>query len=256
MLEFPVAKPPLIEVQICPSLLVKKDRGRPVDPKAQPKAFGEVTVASNVPGAELLDENISSEGEGSDNESDAFDSDDEMDLASAPPGTEENMEGLSVANKHGADGDTKEEDEASDDEDGTGQDDSNNDSDELDDDSDMDADTDISDVDEDEDDDELKESINGSEDEASDQDEDSDEEDKSKGSGSKVQKRKLSDYIGELNAADASLRALKRLATAKKAEVSSDETGKILSDEDFKHIKELKVCEFWMGNRSAVFHFA
>jgi hypothetical protein len=53
-------------------LLVKKDRGRPVDPKARPKAFGEVTVASDVPGAELLDENISSEGEGSDNESDAF----------------------------------------------------------------------------------------------------------------------------------------------------------------------------------------
>ena len=255
MLEFPVAKPLLIEVQICPSLLVKKDRGRPVDPKARPKAFGEVTVASNVPGAELLDENISSEGEGSDDESDAFDSDDDMDLASAPTGTEENMEGLSVANKHDADGDTKEEDEASDDEDGTGQDDSNNDSDELDDDSDMDADTDISDEDED-DDDELKESINGSEDEASDQDEDSDEEDKSKGSGSKVEKRKLSDYIGVLNAADASLRALKRLATAKKAEVSSDETGKILSDEDFKRIKELKVCEFFMAYISTVFQKA
>jgi len=257
MLEFPVAKPLLIEVQICPSLLVKKDRGRPVDPKARPKAFGEVTVASNVPGAELLDENISSEGEGSDDESDAFDSDDDMDLASAPTGTEENMEGLSVANKHDADGDTKEEDEASDDEDGTGQDDSNNDSDELDDDSDMDADTDISDEDEDDDDDdELKESINDSEDEASDQDEDSDEEDKSKGSGSKVEKRKLSDYIGELNAADASLRALKRLATAKKAEVSSDETGKILSDEDFKRIKELKVCEFFMAYISTVFQKA
>lgn len=241
MLEFPVAKPLLIEVQICPSLLVKKDRGRPVDPKARPKAFGEVTVASNVPGAELLDENISSEGEGSDDESDAFDSDDDMDLASAPPGTEENMEGLSVTKKHDADGDTKEEAEASDHEDGTGQYDSN-DSDELDDDSDMDADTDMSDEDED-DDDELKESMNGSEYEASDQDEDSDEEDKLKGSGSKVEKRKLSDYIGELNAADASLRALKRLATAKKAEVSSDETGKILSDEDFKRIKELKVCE-------------
>jgi protein SDA1 len=35
-------------------LLVKKDRGHPVDPKARPKAFGEVTVASDVPGAELL----------------------------------------------------------------------------------------------------------------------------------------------------------------------------------------------------------
>ncbi|KAJ0719872.1 putative SDA1 domain-containing protein [Helianthus annuus] len=27
---------------VCPSLLVKKDRGRPIDPKAKPKAFGEV----------------------------------------------------------------------------------------------------------------------------------------------------------------------------------------------------------------------
>ncbi|KAK8449720.1 hypothetical protein SEVIR_7G260800v4 [Setaria viridis] len=230
--------------EICPSLLVKKDRGRPVDPKARPKAFGEVTVASDVPGAELLDENISSEGEDSDDESDAFDSDDETVMPSAPPGTEENIGGSSDANKLDAVEDTKEDDEASD-EDGTneGQDNSDNDSDEideeLDDDSDMDADTDMSDEDND-DDDELKESINGSEDEVSDQDEDSDEEDESNGSGSKVQKRKLSDYIGELNTADASLRALKKLAGAKNAQVSSDETGKILSDEDFKRIKELK----------------
>nr|KYP75742.1 Protein SDA1 isogeny [Cajanus cajan] len=40
--------------EVCPSLLVKKDRGRPIDPKAKPKAFGEVNVASDVPGAELL----------------------------------------------------------------------------------------------------------------------------------------------------------------------------------------------------------
>ncbi|KAG2574986.1 hypothetical protein PVAP13_7KG413600 [Panicum virgatum] len=245
--------------EICPSLLVKKDRGRPVDPKARPKAFGEVTVASDVPGAELLDESISSEGEGSDDESDAFDSDDETALPSAPPGTEGNMEG-SDANKLDANEDTNEEDEASDDDGGTdeGQDNSDNDSDdideELDDDSDVDADTDMSDEDND-DDEELKESINGSEDEGSDQDEDSDEGDKSNGSSSKVQKRKLSDYIGELNAADASLRALKRLAGAKKAHVSSDETGKILSDEDFKRIKELKVCEFQMANNFPIVVF-
>jgi protein SDA1 len=119
---------------------------------------------------------------------------------------------------------------------------------------DVDVDTDISDEDEG-DDDELKESINGSEDEALDQNEDSEEEDKSKGSGSKAQKRKLNDYIGQLSSADASLRVLKRLATAKKAEVPSDETGKILSDEDFKRIKELKVCGFWMAYRSTVIFF-
>ncbi|CAD6248362.1 unnamed protein product [Miscanthus lutarioriparius] len=54
-------------------------------------------------GAELLDENISSESEDLDD------------------GTEENMEILSDANKHDANEDVKEEDEASD-EDGTGQD--------------------------------------------------------------------------------------------------------------------------------------
>ena len=111
--------------------------------------------------------------------------------------------------------------------------------DELDDDSDVDGDTDVSDEDEDE---ELNDD---SENEDSDQEvEDSDEEDKSKGSGSKVQKRKLSDYIGQLDAADASLRALKKLAGAKKAEASTDEAGRIFGDEDFKRIKELKVCEF------------
>ncbi|KAF2307090.1 hypothetical protein GH714_024769 [Hevea brasiliensis] len=31
--------------EVCPSLLVKKDRGRPSDPKAKPKAYGEVDVA-------------------------------------------------------------------------------------------------------------------------------------------------------------------------------------------------------------------
>ncbi|KAJ1272923.1 hypothetical protein BS78_06G240200 [Paspalum vaginatum] len=225
--------------EICPSLLVKKDRGRPVDPKARPKAFGEVTVASDVPGLELLDENMSSEGEDLDDESDAFDSDDERDLPSADPGIQENVEGSSDANK--LDANEPKEDEISD-EDGTDEDQDNadNDSDEigdeLDDDSDMDDDTDLSDQAEDE---ELEEDMSGSEDEGSDQDEDSDDEDKSKDSGSKAQKRKLSD-IGELNVADASLRALKRLAGGKKAEISSDEAGKILSDEDFKRIKELK----------------
>jgi protein SDA1 len=58
-------------------LLVKKDRARPVDPKARPKVFGEVIVASDVPGAELLNEDISSEGEGSDAESD-FDTDERL----------------------------------------------------------------------------------------------------------------------------------------------------------------------------------
>ncbi|KAG0493178.1 hypothetical protein HPP92_006576 [Vanilla planifolia] len=40
--------------EICPSFLVKKDRGHPIDSKPRPKAFGEVSVANDVPGVELL----------------------------------------------------------------------------------------------------------------------------------------------------------------------------------------------------------
>ncbi|CAM8998534.1 unnamed protein product [Rhodiola kirilowii] len=36
--------------KICPSLLKKKDRGRPTDPNAKPKAYGECTVISSVTG--------------------------------------------------------------------------------------------------------------------------------------------------------------------------------------------------------------
>nr|CAE04257.3 OSJNBa0089N06.18 [Oryza sativa Japonica Group] len=230
--------------EICPSLLVKKDRGRPADPKARPKAFGEATIASDVPGAELLDEDFSSEGEGSDDESDAFDSNDEKELQSAR-GTKQNLDGSSEANKLDTDEGMKEEDQLSGDEDDTeeldeDQDISDNDSEENDDelelDSDMDEENDVSESDDDE---ELSEKLDDS-DEGSDQDDDSDQDDKSKNSSRKANKRKLSDYIGQLNAADASLRALKKLAGAKKAEASCDEAGKILSDEDFKRIKELK----------------
>ncbi|KAG0450062.1 hypothetical protein HPP92_027078 [Vanilla planifolia] len=40
--------------EICPSFWVKKDRGHPIDSKARPKAFGEVSVANDVPSVELL----------------------------------------------------------------------------------------------------------------------------------------------------------------------------------------------------------
>ncbi|THG19265.1 hypothetical protein TEA_004520 [Camellia sinensis var. sinensis] len=59
------------------------------------------------------------------------------------------------------------------------------------------------------------------------------------GKESKAQKRKFSDFDGQLNAADTSLRALKRLAGAKKQDASSDPTDGILSNEDFQRIKEL-----------------
>lgn len=56
-------------LQICPSLLIKKDRGRPTDPKARPKAYGEVNIATDVPGAELLqnsDDDVQQDGNHSD----------------------------------------------------------------------------------------------------------------------------------------------------------------------------------------------
>ncbi|CAN1312861.1 Protein SDA1 homolog [Linum perenne] len=64
--------------EICPSLLVKKDRGRPVDPKAKPKAYGEAHVDSAVPGIELLDEGgISDSDEDAEDDADSLGSDDE-----------------------------------------------------------------------------------------------------------------------------------------------------------------------------------
>lgn len=221
--------------EICPSLLVKKDRGRPINPTARPKAFGETTIATDVPGAELLAEDISLEG--SDDESDAFDSDDEEVL----PCANDIQQSLKVSsNKLETHEDHKGEEEVSGEQDDTeevDEDDSDDNMDDIEDDSDMDGGTDVSDEDDDE---ELNDD---SENEDSDQAEDSDEEDKSKSSSSKVQKRKLSDYIGQLDAADASLRTLKRLAGAKKAETSmdsTDEAGRIFSDEDFKLIRERK----------------
>jgi protein SDA1 len=220
-------------------LLVKKDRGRPINPTARPKAFGETTIATDVPGAELLAEDISLEG--SDDESDAFDSDDEEVL----PCTNDIQQSLKVSsNKLETHEDHKGEEEVSGEQDDTeevDEDDSDDNMDDIEDDSDMDGGTDVSDEDDDE---ELNDD---SENEDSDQAEDSDEEDKSKSSSSKVQKRKLSDYIGQLDAADASLRTLKRLAGAKKAETSmdsTDEAGRIFSDEDFKLIRERKVYKF------------
>ncbi|RZC68641.1 hypothetical protein C5167_031831 [Papaver somniferum] len=55
-------------------------------------------------------------------------------------------------------------------------------------------------------------------------------------------KRKLSDNAGELNA-DTSLRALKRIPESTREFESSDLTDGILSNEDFKRIKELKAKE-------------
>lgn len=63
---------------------------------------------------------------------------------------------------------------------------------------------------------------------------------------SKAKKRKFSDFDEKLNAASKSLRALKKLAGDKEpASVDLDDC--ILSNEDFKRIRELKVCFICTG---------
>lgn len=54
----------------------------------------------------------------------------------------------------------------------------------------------------------------------------------------KQKKRKFSDFEGQLNASNNSLRALKKLA----GNATSSSNDGILSNEDFQRIRELKVC--------------
>ncbi|KAE8023583.1 hypothetical protein FH972_009260 [Carpinus fangiana] len=142
--------------EICPSLLIKKDRGRPTDPKARPKAYGEVDVVSDVPGVELLQTDDNNEG-------------DVME--------EKDMEVVEAAG-HEPNGSDITNDDARASETG------------------------------------VKES--------------------------KGKKRKSPDFDGKLLAADASLQALKRLAGVTMGRTPDDSTNGILSNEDFRRIKELK----------------
>lgn len=200
--------------QINPSLLVKKDRGRPGGPVAKPKQYGEVNVFSNVPNVELLQE--------SDHESDSDDGDqddDDMEL----PGSDDVEQEL-IPDDAG----TEEEGEEDSDDD-----DMNN----TEDDSDVDAsiggdeEEDMNDSDEGETDSENEEL----------ESEDDDGEASAEESGSKGKKRKIVDFDANLLSADTSLRALKRFAEAKSEQPSLDDNDGILSNEDFRKIKDLQV---------------
>lgn len=188
--------------EICPSLLIKKDRGRPTDPKAKPKAFGEVTIPADVPGAELLrdDDNTDDVSNASDDVSGVSDDD----ISTHDGGSEFNSE-IGDEDDDDDDDDTQmgseEEDEVSEDE----------------------NDDDLSS----DDDDDVK-SIDG-------MSIDSKGSEKARG-----QKRKFVDFHIELESGDQSLRALKRLAGAKLGNAALDATDGILSNEDFQRIKELK----------------
>ncbi|XP_058115565.1 uncharacterized protein LOC131258331 [Magnolia sinica] len=203
--------------EICPSLLVKKDRGRPTDPKARPKAFGEVIVSSDVAGVELLQHDDESSFSSSDEEENAAASGDEQNHSFAV--------GPDCVGEAPCEGKDKMEDE----------------NDKLEDDEDEDSDL----VEEDE---EKEDHSDDSDDDDNDNDDDDDddddgveeEEEEEGGEECKARKRKLLDHDEHLIAADASLRALKRLAGVKMAHVSSGSTDGILSNEDFQRIKELK----------------
>ncbi|KAF5175194.1 Sda1-like protein [Thalictrum thalictroides] len=181
--------------EVCPSLLIKKDRGRPTDPKAKPKAFGEMNVSTTVPGVELLDD----DDEKSDtNESESSVSDYDEAFAT-------NDEKSCELNEDGEASENDELEEESDD---------------------------FSDFHDDEE--QESDAVSNETEEESDED----EEKVDKGD-SVTKKRKFCD-VGQLSAADTSLRALKRLAGETMQPISSDSMDGILSNEDFQRIRELQ----------------
>nr|GMD95499.1 protein SDA1 homolog isoform X1 [Ipomoea batatas] len=212
--------------EICPSLLAKKDRGRPSDPKARPKAFGEVHIASNVPGIELLEENdeesdddVESGSIGSSNNDNESDEDvfpiEEDDQSDEDNVSEHALSDFSI--DHGTDDDNGSGNDSADEQEGE----------EL---SDDDADDYRSEEDEDD-----EEELDGTSSRQGTSTPGSEGGEKK----SKAQKRKFDDFDEKLQAAGNSLRALKKLAGAKLGNDSSDTQDGILSNEDFQKIKEL-----------------
>ncbi|KAH7515628.1 hypothetical protein FEM48_Zijuj10G0046600 [Ziziphus jujuba var. spinosa] len=211
---------------VCPSLLVKKDRGRLTDSKARPKAYGEANALSNVPGVELLDND---EEDGHDvDDATSSGSDDELDNDKMVASSDDEGIQESAYDSGSEDDDEIEEMVSEDDDDGHNS---------LDDDE--DEDDDIDEEEEAESEDELEEDEN--EDEMKEEAIDNDNMDNEcRVKESKCKKRKLSNFDKQVIAADTSLRALKRLAGTTLVTTSSDSPDGILSNEDFKRIKELK----------------
>ncbi|XP_030496966.2 uncharacterized protein LOC115712753 [Cannabis sativa] len=214
--------------EICPSLLVKKDRGRTTDSKAKPKAYGEVNVLSNVSGVELLDDDDEDNSDGEDGLA-SIGSDDDSDEEMAASGDD--------------DEDNKESTYGTDSEDGS---DCLSDSDgdvSIDDDDEEDEDEEMEQVDDDDQHGGNRQESKGKKRKLEQDDNDDDYSAEHGGSGhkdSKGKKRKLTDFDRQLVAADTSLRTLKRLAVATTANTSPELEDGILSNEDFKRIKQLK----------------
>ncbi|KAK6930922.1 SDA1 domain [Dillenia turbinata] len=217
--------------EVCPSLLIKKDRGRPTDPKARPKAFGEVNVASDVPGIELL------QHDGSGGDGDYGDGTDEDNFSGSDDDHDD-------GDAFGSD-DEQEEDDGKQEEVEDGSNSSNDDDDDddtllSDDNNDVDEDDDEEEFYDDEDEDDDEDDTNSDEEEENITEEIDANVNKKKDKKPKAQKRKFSDFNAQLNAANTSLRALKKLAEAKMEGAPLDSTDGILSNEDFRRIKELK----------------
>ena len=109
-------------MQVCPSLLVKKDRGRPIDPKARPKAYGEQNVATDVPDVELLQTAIDNDDEQESDHSDGSacsvsDNDQENDLMSINDDDDNDDENQLCSDDPESDDEAKDSDVISDDDD-------------------------------------------------------------------------------------------------------------------------------------------
>ncbi|XP_075479603.1 uncharacterized protein LOC142520497 [Primulina tabacum] len=219
--------------ELFPSMLAKKDRGRPTDPKARPKAYGEVNIACDIPDIELLEQ---------DDDSDE-NVDEDTNASSLGEDYENDGDGGLVKNDDHGECESASENESprSSDYDSE-KDDRNADNDEL--------DSEVSD--------ENDNYTTGDADDGGDEEDEEDSEtvpeaysgfletdtggnaDHVHDNVSKTQKRKFSDFEEQVNVADKSLRALKKLAVVKSGNAPSDANDGILSNEDFQRIKELK----------------
>ncbi|KAL4275433.1 hypothetical protein HN51_058292 [Arachis hypogaea] len=203
--------------EVNPLLLVKKDRGRPMDAKARPKSYGEVSAATDVPGAEFLpivhNEDDQEGSDSDDSVGSGFDNDQENDL-------------MTINDDDEISSDTK-----------TGESDEEDDLEDMED--------DLEDMEDDLEDSEQDDEEDGEVSEQEDDDVHTSCDDESVGANSRkkdsAKKRKIADFDDQLLAADTSLRALKKLAGTTMGHAPLPEsTDGILSNEDFKRIKELK----------------
>ncbi|GKV14259.1 hypothetical protein SLEP1_g25160 [Rubroshorea leprosula] len=181
-----------------------EDQGRPIDPKARPKAYGEANVFTNVPGAELLlqHHNKKDDTEDGDNDGDeivAVSSDDDHDESENFASSDDKQENQLHGNDNRSEDDDDEGDVVGEDDD--------------------------------------EEELEVKEDEEHETNNNAIEDSGQELTKSTARKRKISDFDVQLIAADPSLRALKMLAEAKLGQPSSDATDAILSNEDSRGSK-------------------